>query len=92
CHIITYARIIGYHAVAIDYPMKTCPLCGDRIYAEGEGILCYRCKDTGGQVRLEIYDRPDAPVEPVEGFSDAYLGKLNYKSMRKRNLHRGGFC
>ena len=72
--------------------MKTCPLCGDTIYSEGEEPLCFRCKQTGGHVRLEIYDHPDESNEPAKGFSEAYMGNMNYKSMRRRNLHRGGFC
>jgi len=67
--------------------MKTCPLCGDTFYTED--LVCFRCKGTGGQVRLEIYDRPDASDESVQGFSNVWMGNLNYKDMRRKNIQRG---
>jgi hypothetical protein len=71
--------------------MKTCSLCGDTIYTDEEGLFCFRCKQTGGHIRLEIYDKPDPPKEGGTSFEDAFIGKLNYKSMRRNNIQRGGF-
>lgn len=71
--------------------MKTCVMCGDTIYSESDEPMCFRCKQSGAHVRLEIYDRADPSTEPVQGFSDAFLGKMNYKSMRRANIKRGNF-
>lgn len=71
--------------------MKKCPLCGDTIYSEDDVSICHRCRESGGHVRLEIYDDIDKGKEAPKGFSDIYMGGLNYKTMRGKNIRRGGF-
>ena len=50
-----------------------------------EGLVCFWCKGLG--VKREIYDREDGPRDPGS-FSDIYLGRSNYKRMRKKNIEK----
>ena len=70
--------------------MRSCPVCGDKIYSDDEGMLCYRCKDSGAHVRLEIYEK-DPYNSPEDSFSKAFLKGPNFKDMQRKNIHRGGF-
>ncbi|HEY3094323.1 MAG TPA: hypothetical protein VGJ42_01050 [Nitrososphaera sp.] len=62
--------------------MRNCVHCGEPIY--GEGLVCFRCKGLGA--KREIYDREEGPQDP-SSFSDLYLGSVNYKKLRKKNIH-----
>lgn len=59
-----------------------CIHCGEPIYSD-DGIVCFRCKGLGA--KREIYDNEQGPQDP-SSFSDIYLGQINYKKMRKRNI------
>jgi hypothetical protein len=61
--------------------MANCVHCGGPIY--GDGIVCFRCKGLGA--KREIYDREDGPQDK-SSFSDLYIGGINYKKMRKKNI------
>jgi hypothetical protein len=71
--------------------MKTCPLCGAVVYSNDDSAACFRCRNSGARVRLEIYDKKDEAEEPSKAFSDVFLGHMNYKRMRSKNIERGGF-
>jgi hypothetical protein len=62
--------------------MGNCVHCGGTIY--GEGLVCFRCKGLG--TKREIYDREEGPPDS-SSFSDIYLGSINYKKMRKKNIN-----
>lgn len=62
--------------------MANCVHCGGPVYSDG--IVCFRCKGLGA--KREIYDREDGPQDR-SSFSDLYLGRANYKKMRKKNIH-----
>jgi len=61
--------------------MGNCVHCGGAIY--GDGLVCFRCKGLGA--KREIYDSEEGPHDPGS-FSDLYLGRANYKKMRKKNI------
>jgi hypothetical protein len=61
--------------------MTDCIHCGGPIY--GDGIVCFWCKGLGP--KREIYDGKEYPKDP-SSFSDIYLGHVNYKKMRKKNV------
>ena len=68
-----------------------CPLCGGLLNdVERGSSLCFRCRESGGRVRLEIYDL-EGDLKGADCFSDIFLGKTNYRKMRKANLKRGGY-
>jgi hypothetical protein len=72
--------------------MRKCPSCGDAIYSEdGKSPMCFRCRQSGVKVRLEIYDKEDIKDEPLKGISEIYFGNINFKKMRKKNIEYGGF-
>jgi|GEM_PF-2747647 len=61
--------------------MKTCLYCGETIYGDDEGLICYRCKKVEGLgTKRESYDREDKPKDPTS-FSDPYFDKINYENM-----------
>ena len=69
--------------------MKTCPMCGDTMYSDNDGPLCFRCKQSGAKLRLEIYDK-----DPYTGQATSFgtfIGGTNYKDMQRKNIRRGGF-
>jgi hypothetical protein len=74
---------------AIQKDMRKCPLCGGVIHS-GDDLVCFRCKDTGGHVRLEIYDR-DPGNDPEDSFSKVFMGSPHFGDMQKKNIRRGGF-
>ena len=70
--------------------LKTCPMCGDDIRPSDEGPLCFRCKESGARLRLEIYDKhPDSRKE--DSFARVFMGGSNFKDMQKKNIKNGGF-
>lgn len=70
--------------------MKSCPMCGDIIYASQAGPLCHRCKESGAKVRLEIYDK-DPYAGNEDSFARAFIGGTNFKDMQRKNIRTGGF-
>ena len=55
-----------------------------------EGPLCFRCRDSGAHLRLEIYDKhPDSSKE--DSFARVFMGGSNFKDMQKKNIRKGGF-
>jgi hypothetical protein len=70
-----------------------CPLCGTELNeAELDSALCFRCRDSKAKVRLEIYDKEDdSRIKTTDSFSEVFLGKANYKRMRRANLRHGGY-
>ena len=69
--------------------MKTCPMCGDVIYSGNDGPLCFRCKESGARLRLEIYDKD--PYFKEDSFAKTFIGGTNFKDMQSKNIRRGGF-
>jgi hypothetical protein len=63
-------------------------MCGDTIYS-GEDPLCYRCKESGVKLRLEIYDKD--PYTRRESSFDRFTGGTDYTTMQRKNIRRGGF-
>jgi hypothetical protein len=70
--------------------MKKCPLCGDVLYSSNDGPLCFRCKESGARLRLEIYDK-DPYSKKEDSFTKTFIGGTNYKDMQSKNIRRGGF-
>ena len=70
--------------------MKSCPMCGDVIYSGNDGPLCFRCKESGARVRLEIYDKDPYPKKE-DSFAKTFIGGTNFKDMQSKNIRRGGF-
>ena len=70
--------------------MKACTLCGDLIYSSNDGPICYRCREMGAHVRLEIYDK-ETGITPEDSFSKAFIGGPHFKDMQRRNIRRGNF-
>ena len=70
-----------------------CPLCGCAVNDDEASVssICHRCKSMGGKVRLEIYDGDSGAGGKPDPFSDAFLGKMNYRRLRNTNLKRGGY-
>lgn len=68
--------------------MKTCPTCGDTIYLDSDGPLCFRCKGSGAKLRLEIYDK-DPYTGREDNFAKTFVGGTNYKDMQRKNIRRG---
>jgi hypothetical protein len=60
------------------------------MYASQEGPLCFRCKDSGAKVRLEIYDK-DPYNGGEDSFAKTFIGGTNFKDMQRRNIRQGGF-
>jgi hypothetical protein len=65
-------------------------MCGDTIYADSDEPLCYRCKDSGARLRLEIYDK-DPYSGKADSFANSFIGGTNFKDMQRKNIRRGGF-
>jgi hypothetical protein len=64
-----------------------CLHCGIDVYS-GE-LICFRCnKEKSFLTKAEIYDKEDAWKESDlnNEFSELLFGKINYRSMRRRNL------
>ncbi|MEO9319289.1 MAG: hypothetical protein ABI361_01315 [Nitrososphaera sp.] len=72
---------------------RRCPLCGSALDADSEEFtLCYKCRESGAKIRLEIYEADSTiPKDPSSGFSELFLGKINYRKIRNANIARGGY-
>jgi hypothetical protein len=67
-----------------------CLHCGGDVYSEE--LVCFRCnKEKSLLIKAEIYDKEEAPKESEldNVFSELLFGKINYRSMRRRNLPDG---
>ena len=72
------------------FVLKSCPMCGDRIYSDNDEPLCFRCKESGAHLRLEVYDK-DPYARDEDSFARVFMGGTNFKDMQKKNIRRGGF-
>lgn len=61
-------------------------MCGDTMLTSEE-FFCYRCKGEALQIgaKREIYNTEDLK-QSQDGFTKLFLGTVNYREMRKRNL------
>lgn len=66
--------------------MRKCTMCGD-IMLTSEEFYCYRCKGEARQLgaKREIYNTEDIK-QSQDRFAEVFLGTMNYREMRKRNL------
>jgi hypothetical protein len=64
-------------------------MCGDTMLTSEE-LFCYRCKEDAGKLgaKREIYDKQDI-TQSQNRFSELFVGSVNYKEMRRRNLENG---
>jgi len=61
-------------------------MCGDTMLTS-EALFCYRCKEDASKLgaKREIYDKQDM-TESQNRFSELFVGSVNYREMRRRNL------
>lgn len=66
--------------------MKRCEMCGDTMLTSQE-LFCYRCKADAAKIGIkrEIYDKED-PNPSQDRFSELFVGTVNYRDIRKRNI------
>jgi hypothetical protein len=56
------------------------------MYQENEGLICFQCKPHNLGVKPEIYTTERNGDENQDSFSEIYLGNLNYRKMRQKNI------
>lgn len=61
-------------------------MCGDTMLTSEE-FFCYRCKGEARQLgaKREIYSKEDQK-QTQDRFTELFVGTMNYREMRKRNL------
>jgi len=66
--------------------LTKCLHCGVDVYTEE--LVCFRCnKEKVFHTKAEIYDKEDQKETSTDiAFSELLFGKINYRTMRRRNL------